>query len=129
MSINALYERKANHLLEVLRITENFQFTEDIESNINNYNSLLNSRHMIFEKIYEIDKEINAMHYGQPIFDGNIKDIADKIIKADKALEKHQDEFKDYLSDKIKGFKQGRKARDRFNPYSKSDVSTFESKA
>ncbi len=129
MNINTLYEKKAEYLLEVLRITESIDFTDDIESNINNFNSLHEIRGTIFAKIYEIDDEINAMYYGQPIFDENIKDIAAKIIKADKVLDKHKDEFNLYLTDKIRGLKQGRKARDRFSPYSKSDVSTFESKA
>lgn len=129
MDINKLYDKKAKYLQEILSISESIKFTDDVESNVNKYNSLFNRRKIIFEKVYEVDKEIKAMHPGKPIFDGNIKDIADQIIKIDSAHRDKIAEFRIYLSDKIKGYKQGRKAREKFNPYSKNDISTFESKA
>ncbi|MFV0519385.1 MAG: hypothetical protein ACK5LY_03820 [Lachnospirales bacterium] len=129
MDINKLYEKKAEHLLEILKITENLTFTDDMESNINKFNALFTKRKEIFAKVYSIDDEMRAMHPSEPIFDANLKEIAKKIYEIDLTFEPRKKEFKDFLTEKIRTLKQSRKTRQKFSAYAKNDVSTFESKA
>ncbi|MFV0440156.1 MAG: hypothetical protein ACK5LV_02555 [Lachnospirales bacterium] len=129
MGISNLYEKKLMFLNQIYDITNNIKFTQDIESNINKYNSLYKKRAKIFEEIYVIDKEIKAMYPSSPIFDEKSKEVAKKITDLDKELQKHHKVFRGFLEEKVKGYKLGRKTREKFNPYAKDDYSTFESKA
>ncbi len=111
MDLQSLYKKKMKILEEVLRITSNFKYTDNMESNINNYNALYDKREKYFSYLKDIDKEIKSTYPGKPFVDKNIKIISKKIVDLDKKLATKQPEMKSFVSSKIKDAKNGKKVQ------------------
>ncbi len=129
MDIEKLYKRKMSLLNRIFELTDNVIFTGDLDSDVTKYTSLYKKRADIFQEIYDIDAEIKKLYVDKPIVNDEMRKVIKKILELDTEIDKKKEDFKASLSEKLKGYKQGRKTRQKFDPYSKSDYSTFESKA
>ncbi len=129
MDLDKLYDKKLSLLNKVLEISTNVKFTDDLESNVNKYTALYKKRAEIFQAIYEVDNDIKKKYPKEPNANEEIKNVVKQILEIDKIIDFKKEAFKSNLMDKVKGYKQGRKTREKFSPYAKNDFSTFESKA
>lgn len=129
MNIEALYEKKLGLLNRVYELTSNVVFTDDLESNVNKYTALYKKRAELFQEIYNIDDKIKKLYPEKPNANDAIHEVIKQILVIDQEIDKNKDAYKSSLMERAKGFKQSRKTREKFDPYSKNDYSTFESKA
>ncbi len=129
MNIEALYEKKLGLLNRVYELTSNVVFTDDLESNVNKYTALYKKRAELFQEIYNIDDKIKKLYPEKPNANDAIREVIKQILVIDQEIDKNKDAYKSSLMERAKGFKQSRKTREKFDPYSKNDYSTFESKA
>ncbi len=121
--VEVLLEKKYELLSDVLKLCKNLHYTSDMEENIQTYVDFYVNRKPIFAKLTNIDNLILEMTNGDGSFTNDkIKAISKEIIAFDVNNKKNEDEFKVYLTGKMKTVSDGIKINKRLHPRAFDEV-------
>ncbi len=122
--VEVLLEKKYELLGEVLALCNSLRYTSNMEENIQIYIDFHVNRKPIFAKLTSIDNLILEMTNGDGSFTNDkIKAISREIIEFDVNNKKNEEEFKVYLSSKMKSVRDGMKINQKINPRAFEEIS------
>ncbi len=115
--VELLLEEKYKLLGDVLELCKNLNYTSDMEENIQIYIDFYVNRKPLFAKLTSIDNRILEITNGDGSFTNDkIKVISREILDFDKNNKKNEEEFKVFLTGKMKTVSDGIKINKKLNP-------------
>ncbi len=112
-----LLEKKYELLRDVLTLCNNLKYHDDMEENMQIYIDFHETRQPIFEKLTSIDNLILEITNGEGSFTNDkIKAISKEILEFDRNNKKNEEEFKTFITTKMKTVSDGLKINKKLNP-------------
>ncbi len=115
--VELLLEEKYKLLSDVLALCNNLKYTDNIEDNMQVYIDFHVNRKPIFVNLTNIDNKILEITDGTGSFTNDkIREISKEILAFDRNNKKNEEEFKNYLTGKMKNVSNGIKLNNKINP-------------
>ncbi len=123
--VKELLEEKFELLSDVLTLCKNLKYSDDMEANVQIYIDFQETREPIFTKLTEIDNLILEITNGDGSFTNEkIREISRAILEFDRNNKKNEEEFKVFLTGKMKNLNDGIKINKKLNPRAFLDEAT-----